>query len=493
MSRLGMIRRLRATSRLRTIGRRTAFLFAAVVVAVVAGTAGSVLLKADRGDRFPHDQHARMFPLCTGCHEGVESGDRSAYFPSPQLCANCHDGTVAAPVEWTGPRAHLTNLVFEHTHHVAVAAREGMTLECEQCHTPAGAARMVIERANPQVCFACHAHPATDHFVDANCQTCHVAFVESDLPPTRLATLPVPADHHVPGFMLQGHGLQAQADIRKCAVCHTRERCTSCHVNVPDVPQIAALPAAPASWVLPAYAAHYPVPPSHLTPEWVHRHGPSASRQQCAACHTREDCTSCHVPPGPGLLGEFPARAQVTAPGAVTLRQMPLSHASRWFDRQHASIASSQPESCRACHTQTFCSDCHDAPVNPTYHPRNFAAQHSSQAYSRRMECSTCHEVRTFCRSCHIQLGMNTEGRLNPGFHDAEPLWLLRHARAARQGLESCTSCHVQRDCMQCHTELGSFQISPHGPNFDARRAQQRNAVICFACHVTDPLANGRR
>jgi predicted CXXCH cytochrome family protein len=477
-----------------TLRRRGMQLIAGLTVAAGAATVGSIVMQADRTERFPHERHARLFPLCTGCHEGMETGDPTAYYPPPALCATCHDGVVEPVVEWAGPRQHLTNLVFEHTHHDAAVLRvDGEPLACEQCHTPAGTPRMTIQRANPDVCFACHAHPATDHFVDANCQTCHVAFVESELPPTRLATLPVPANHHVPGFILEGHGLHAQAQPQKCAVCHTQERCTSCHVTAQDVPEIAAMPPAPAGWMLPAFAAHYPVPASHLTPAWVEQHGAAASRQQCATCHTREDCTACHVPPGPDVLAGFPARADVVAPGAVTLRQLPLSHASRWFDRDHAALAASQPGSCAACHTQTFCSDCHEVPVNPTYHPRNFALQHSSQAYNRRMECSTCHEVRTFCRACHIQQGMGAQGRLNPGFHDAEPLWLLRHARAARQGLESCTSCHVQRDCMQCHTEIGAFQISPHGPNFDARRAQQRNAVICFACHVTDPLLNGRR
>jgi hypothetical protein len=81
-----------------------------------------------------------------------------------------------------------------------------------------------------------------------------------------------------------------------------------------------------------------------------------------------------------------------------------------------------------------------------------------------------------------------TGGRLGTGFHDAEPLWLLRHGQAARQGLESCASCHEQNQCMQCHSTLGAFKVSPHGPDFDARRAQKRNAAICLACHITDPL-----
>jgi hypothetical protein len=124
------------------------------------------------------------------------------------------------------------------------------------------------------------------------------------------------------------------------------------------------------------------------------------------------------------------------------------------------------------------------------YHPADFALRHSSMAYGRRMECSNCHEPRAFCADCHRQLGMQATGRLGPGFHDAEPLWLLRHGQAARQGLESCASCHRQNDCRQCHSELGAFQISPHGPDFDARRAQKRNAAACFLCHLSNPIGS---
>ena len=86
---------------------------------------------------------------------------------------------------------------------------------------------------------------------------------------------------------------------------------------------------------------------------------------------------------------------------------------------------------------------------------------------------------------------MRPVGRLDASFHDAQPVWLLRHAQAARQGLESCTSCHSQKDCLQCHSQLGAFGINPHGPDFDAARVQKRNPLICFACHVSDPLKKG--
>ena len=188
-------------------------------------------------------------------------------------------------------------------------------------------------------------------------------------------------------------------------------------------------------------------------------------------------------------------------------------------------LAATALTSCTNCHTREMCSECHDraaladiaaadaprapapTPVADTvervrravdpetrFHPATFLLRHSTSAYGRRLECANCHDVRVFCRDCHIQGGLATTGgtgRLRTAFHDAEPLWLLRHARAARQGLESCTACHSQRDCLQCHSTIGAFRINPHGDGFDARRAQDRNPVICFACHLADPLARG--
>jgi hypothetical protein len=461
----------------------------ALLIIAAAAVAGSVVLAADATDRFPHHRHARLFPLCTGCHAGIEAGERAQFYPPPDNCTSCHDGTTEKRVEWDGPRPYLTNLAFEHPAHQAVAvARDGAALECEQCHSVSAEARMTIQRANPDVCLSCHGHAATDHFVNALCETCHVPLVETELPAQRLLALPEPTDHYATGFVRELHGAQALATTQRCATCHTRERCLACHVNAADVTQIAALPPAPRDWIVPSYTAHYPEPASHLAPSWLERHGAAASRQECATCHTQQDCTTCHAAPAPEVVATLPSRGEVSAPGAGTERQPPPSHASRFFERDHAALAAASPESCAACHQKQFCADCHDAPLQPSYHPRNFTVQHASAAWGRRLECSSCHEVRTFCRACHVQLGMRTEGRLDPGFHDAEPLWLLRHARAARQGLESCTSCHNQRDCLQCHSTLGAFQVSPHGPDFDARRAQKRNPTICFACHTSDPL-----
>jgi len=73
-------------------------------------------------------------------------------------------------------------------------------------------------------------------------------------------------------------------------------------------------------------------------------------------------------------------------------------------------------------------------------------------------------------------------------FHNAQPLWLLQHGRAARQDLNACATCHQQTYCMQCHSDLGA-RINPHGPGFDAARMASKNPRLCLMCHFINPLA----
>jgi len=459
-----------------------------LLVLVLGGLAvggGAHLVDGRQQETFPHEEHARLFPFCTGCHEGVETGDAAGLYPPPALCARCHDGEQRPRVGWTGPTAEVTNLQFGHQEHEASAGE----VECESCHTAEGAPRMNVVRALPVRCFSCH--EGTDHYVDAQCALCHVPLAETEFTAAMVGALTLPEDHEQPGFLAELHGQNAAAQPARCATCHTREKCTSCHVDAGVAAAIARIPEAPAGFPLGRLEARYPEPPSHRTPEWLEAHGQVASRESCGTCHTQDDCAACHVQSLPAVVEVLPERPRVTAPGAGVARQMPLSHAPRSFLDDHAAVAAADPQQCAACHTQRFCVDCHDAPASPSFHPRNFTAQHASAAYGRRLECATCHETRTFCRSCHIQQGLGAVGRLDPGFHDAQPLWLLRHAQAARQELESCTSCHTQRDCLQCHSQLGAFGVNPHGPNFDAARVQRRNPLICFACHVSDPLKKG--
>jgi hypothetical protein len=525
-------------------------LVAAALASLAVVTA--VLSQMQPAERFPHERHARLFPLCEGCHEGVETGDVSEFYPDPALCARCHDGVREPVVEWTGPVRPITNLAFSHPGHDEVSDQP---LECTTCHTPAGAPRMRVELAVAQQCFDCHAHEARDHFVDANCTTCHVPLAETPFRLARVLALPIPVTHEHPRFLAEVHGELALQDPSRCSTCHTRELCTSCHVNVPAVPVIARLPRAGSALELPRFAASYPVPESHLDPRWEQLHGRAASVAECSTCHTRESCATCHQERLPRIAAELPARATVTAPGVTTGMRAPESHRSPSFAMRHGAVAATRKESCSSCHVQsTFCAACHSPVASGTvpagtsgevrlasaalvlpartdrgpvaevrqdtvprrlptaasvhvpqeqsgarpirrgplqaaeFHPPGFVTRHSAAAYGRRLDCAQCHNPRVFCRDCHTESGFQAAGRLGAGFHDAEPMFLLRHGQAARQTLESCTTCHAQRDCLQCHSSLGAFRVNPHRTGFDARAAQRRNPAICLACHALDPL-----
>jgi len=454
---------------------------------------GSVLGQDARHvDPFDHDTHAGLFPVCTGCHTGVPEGDRASFFPDPSACTNCHDGEDLVRVSWMRIAPEGSNLRFRHDRHFADAADAGEDMTCRTCHQTPDSPRMRdVHRAQASQCISCHVHEATSHLEDASCTTCHVPLAESGYSTERILDIPVPPDHEKGPFLAQVHGEMASGDLNRCATCHTQDRCSSCHVDAATVAEIQAMPPAPTDMILPVSAVHYSVPETHGSYQWMDAHGFTAGYANCATCHTRNDCTACHVSPIPELMQEFPARGQVPAPGVGLGRSAPESHWTEGFLTGHAPLAASDESYCATCHTQESCIACHDAPTAPSYHPQNFALQHAAAAYGRTMECQTCHSQEEFCRSCHVQQGLNSRGRLGPGYHDGQGVWLFQHGLAARQQLESCVSCHTQNECMQCHSLKGAFKINPHGPDFDAKLAQSKNAQICLACHLTPPLGGG--
>jgi hypothetical protein len=478
-----------------TLKRATTLGIIGLSLAALAVVFMSIAATGGQDEPFPHAAHTGLFVFCIGCHEGVPYEDRAAFYPDPALCAQCHDGVDLPTVVWTPPSAlEPKPVVFSHVRHDAVES-----LPCERCHVAAGEPRMAVrEQVVPAQCFSCHAHEARDHFVDADCATCHVPAAETPMGGRWLAMVPYPADHVRGDFLSRLHGDLAGTEPARCSTCHTQERCTSCHVDAAHVPQIAAIPPAGPDLTLPRFAAHYFTPPSHLAPGFLENHGDIASFQACATCHTRNDCAACHQAELPAVARALPRAQDVRAPGVLLEPRLPPSHLLASFIERHGPIAAASPGTCTSCHTRTFCADCHEASLvqaqlpqrlaGPRFHPTNYMARHSAEAYNRRLECSTCHNVASFCRDCHQSAGFQAVGRLEAGFHDAEPLWLLRHGQPARFALESCATCHTQTDCIQCHSVIGSFRVNPHGRSFDARRAWERNPAICFACHIDTPV-----
>ncbi|HSG09652.1 MAG TPA: hypothetical protein VLA36_14925, partial [Longimicrobiales bacterium] len=436
----------------------------AVLLALGTGIAGAALTVSARQERgFPHETHQRLFPLCTGCHEGIPTENVATMFPSPEACARCHNGADQQRVGWTGPSVRVDNLRFQHDIHAAIL--EGMEdpeQPCQACHVPPGGQRMAVsDQIQMGTCLGCHAHEATEHQVDADCSTCHLPLAQSGFGRSQIEAFVPPSDHEAETFMAGGHGQSAGANIARCATCHTQDRCVSCHVDT-ERPEIAAMPAAPAGMDLPEAVAHYNIPATHSGDGWLSEHGSQASRPACATCHTTESCMACHVSPVPGAVAALPSRDDVVAPGVSVLAHKPDSHESFFFIDVHSTLAASDQKSCTTCHVQSFCIACHEAPARGGYHPASFVSRHGAESFGRDTECASCHDPQVFCRSCHVQMGIVSQGRLGPGYHEGGATWLLRHPQAARQNLESCTSCHTQRDCTQCHGVLGAFKVNPH-------------------------------
>ncbi|MEP6495022.1 MAG: cytochrome c3 family protein [bacterium] len=470
---------------------------------------------------FPHARHAKLFPTCSGCHAGVPTGDAARSFPSVALCAACHDGAIQPRVRWAPPsRREAGLLVFSHPAHLS----KTKDATCESCHSLADPTQwMNVGHITPERCISCHAHGATAHLADNNvCATCHRSLVAAvGLSDARVAALPKPASHARSDFS-SGHGPAARSATANCAICHARETCQRCHVDGARAPAIRALGSdARVARLESGRPAVYFTPADHRVSQFTLVHGKSARADaaRCATCHARASCETCHIGEGArDVLRLLPDAREATAPG-VQLRQATppatttLTQASRvsqaspvslhsdtiprkvrvhpaGFARTHGGMAASGELQCASCHTKAYCAECHAGEkVTRRYHPSNFVSTHAPQAYGRETDCASCHSTEAFCRACHRQSGLAAKSNVRSTvFHNAQPLWLLQHGRAARQDLTSCTTCHQQTYCKQCHSDLGA-RINPHGAGFDAARMSSKNPVLCLSCHFKNPLA----
>jgi hypothetical protein len=444
-------------------------------------------LRAQEPAGFPHEKHAKLFPDCVGCHTGIITGDAAATMPAPASCAQCHNTRDAAVVKWTAAVRRPTNLRFSHVDH-AVATKSTRPEEtCQSCHSQGlEAAWMEVRRATSDECLTCH--KAQSHLAEnAECKTCHVTLTNAKtLPVSRIAAFPKPASHSRPDFAA-AHAPGTPASIEQCATCHSRESCARCHPNASKLGSIAQLGADGRVAQLMKAPAYF-TPVTHKRDAWPLDHGKFAAQQAtgCANCHTQTSCQSCHKGAnGTKAIAELaaPRKDETIGVAPTRTRVHPAG-----FDTQHKAAAGSGRLDCLGCHKQSECSSCHEGSGTRKYHASDFMSRHATSAYGQDQTCTSCHRTETFCRSCHQQTNAGASGTRNGAVHTAQPMWLLQHGQAARQGLNGCTSCHQQKDCLQCHSNLG-WSVNPHGSGFDASKMSARNKAVCRTCHLSDPVA----
>ncbi len=488
-----------------------------------------------RSDPFEHAKHEGLFPLCTGCHEAANGVGAAvaALHPPADGCVGCHDGVDLEQVPWDGPTPAPGHLLYDHAEHRALVLADGDDPpECSACHAPSAEERWEVVRVRADGCWTCH--ETEDHYQTGPCASCHTPLAASTLTESAVATWEPSRDHESEDFLsVHGSALDPGSDLSDgCATCHTRDQCLDCHVSAGPAP-IQALEPAPTALASLELPARYPVPDDHEALDWLEDHGRDFEAAECSTCHTRDDCTGCHVQPGPADLGELIPRSRTRAPGAELLRTAPATHRRPAFPVRHGDLAAAAASSCETCHVPAACVSCHVGGADPTapapalppapksgpvtatarhavpggtpleqnaekglpasggFHPSSFVLRHSTDAWNGLLECSNCHNTQVFCRSCHVESGLASSGRLGPGYHDAQPLWLLRHGQSARQALESCASCHRQQECLQCHSTIGAFRVNPHGSSFDPDDVRERAERTCFACHLGGPPPGG--
>lgn len=446
---------------------------------------------------FDHERHAAVFPTCLSCHRGaVESGQ--SLWPDPAGCAACHDGIVEERIDWARPELpRRSNLRFDHLRHASeFAGSRDSSLTCTTCHARQGAPWMSVQVPAPPTCLECHGVTAAHLSApDSACATCHLPLAQAvRLTAEDVRAFPAPPSHDEPGWGNRGgHGLLAwhppaattEAGVAaSCATCHARDFCIQCHVDAPEQEAIQALGTDARSLV---HEAALRPPTSHEDPEFLARHGPlvRSAPRECRTCHTQESCLECHAAT-PQRAAAMYARGSGRGPGAAIHRAPPPTHTAEFLQGGHAPYANARAETCAACHVRQDCLACHRAGAARAsgYHPPAFLARHPVAAYQRQTACADCHSTQQFCADCHVQAGLRTGRQLTSGrFHDAKAFFVVGHGQAARQALESCVTCHTERDCAQCHSAQGGRRFNPHGPGFDADRLRRRNPEPCRACH----------
>jgi hypothetical protein len=362
------------------------------------------------------------------------------------------------------PPQKLT-LRFDHKLHMA---KDGPGAKCLDCHEKATSSDKVSDRLlpSPTVCDGCHGstHDDLTRVVPGDagfgsCDVCHTGWKPAD--GNMVARLEVPQAR-----MRSNHKIHADRKIG----------CESCHGAVQEV--------------------------ELATREQLPR------MKGCFGCHAmsgpqkgmaKSDCNVCHEVVPDGRMRSVYGDGKLLPPRWMGN----LEHTADFLER-HKRVAADNSQACASCHTETYCTDCHDGRVRPrSVHPNDYLSMHAVEGRLDNPRCSSCHQEQQFCLPCHQRAGVTMTG--SPGnvrnqgrFHPPRAVWseLPRtrehHAWDAQRNLNACVSCHTERDCASCHASkaAGGRGFNPHPAGFAAKcqTAVRKNPRPCLVCHETsDP------
>ncbi len=333
--------------------------------------------------------------------------------------------------------------------------------ECQNCHSAVTESTSISDRLFPnhENCASCH---EVDN--DEECNTCHYNENYEALIQKKPELI---FDH---SFHLKNSSMQ----------------CTDCHQGLTEVDY---------SW---------------------QASGVNPPMEQCYSCHNdltvaSNACESCHI---------------------STANLLPQDHKVVSFIRSHKFSATAFDSNCMMCHNNQSCSDCHVAttgimennmPDNfyqPYYpsnfidgvrqqainrvHDLNYRFTHGIESKGKTAECQSCHQVETFCASCHFSEGTGdfALGGIVPASHLKTTFKTLGvgtgggdHGTLARRDIESCASCHdingADPTCITCH--LDSDGVKGTNPKTHARgfmndeKGDWHDSMgsVCYNCHTS--------
>ena len=226
--------------------------------------------------------------------------------------------------------------------------------------------------------------------------------------------------------------------------------------------------------------------------------------KDCAACHKDPDakagkatwhaaCATCHQSAYDELqCGLCHGATPFTAQNALN----DFTHKDR-FLAEHGPYATRSAQTCRQCHTESWCNDCHGKRAQPRpsikypeavtrnlIHRGDWVTLHPAEARTDDSKCLSCH-ARKDCNACHARNSVGPAADHPTFTHPAS--WLANHGKQAREDITRCASCHEQTgfgNCVACHKASGPTPINPHPKGWESRvHGMSQHQGMCAKCH----------
>jgi len=338
-------------------------------------------------------------------------------------------------------------------------------------------------------CMSCHEMGAhyenwrVSSHKDVGCEECHIMPGFANMLRSKMSAARQ-VRKHVKGDT-QGSAIQAHVPDANCRKCHPETRdlvvyhglkithkqhwdrgieCTVCHSRVVHGPNAAIKNTPRMSTCFQCHdgkkapnncgLCHETLGvrrPTVFSPEWVEGHKIEVSRGE-------DSCKRCHQE-------DF----------CVNCHRMATPHTGDWIHK-HPAQAGRSLKSCETCHARDFCVDCHK---RYQAHTKGWLQMHPGQAKMNPENCKTCHEEQ-FCMKCH-----KTQ---RPGSHQTN--WLKLHPIQAKMNLRACNTCHTKDACKRCHGIA-----MPHPSQFRSTHMSmaRSNRLICQRCHDQQYCASCHR